>query len=212
MTYLQEMESAQVYLSRFPELNPSPVLACGLDGKLQYANASASQLLQALEVDNIDDILPIKHGGMVKSCLRTGTTLTEMRKVAGRTIVWSYRPIKKSRLACIYGYDISDFLPLTNGAESLPEANPNPVLSTGPDGVPQFTNPATSQLLQELHVKNVYDILPVDHKGLAKACLKTSTPLSKQRKVTGRTIVWSYRPVDDRDVVYIYGHDITPYD
>jgi hypothetical protein len=212
MTYLQEMESAQVYMSRFSELSPSPVLASGLDGKLQYANPSASQLLKALKMDNIDDILPIKHGGLVKSCLRTGTTLTEMRKVAGRTIVWSYRPIKKSRVVCIYGYDISDFLPLPNNSESLPEAHPNPVLSTGPDGVPEFINPATSQLLQELKVKNVYDVLPIDHKGLAKACLKTSTPLTEQRKVAGRTIVWSYRPVDDRVVVYIYGHDITPYD
>ena len=162
------------------------------------AHLKSPQLLKALEVDNIDDILPIKHGGLVKSCLRTGTTLTEMRKVAGRTIVWSYRPSKKSRVVCIYGYDISDFLPLPNGSESLPEANPNPVLSTGPDGVPQFTNPATSQLLQELNVENVYDILPVDHKGLAKACQKTSTPLSKQRKVADRTIVWSYQPVDNR--------------
>ena len=94
----------------------------------------------------------------------------------------------------------------------LPEANPNPVISCRPDGVLKTANPATKRLLRELKLESAEDILPVIHKGLVKACLKTATPLSEERLVNGRTIVWSYQPTDNCDAVYIYGHDISAHD
>ena len=72
-------------------------------------------------------------------------------------------------------------------------------------------NYATSQLLQDLELENTEDILPHNHIELVNACLKTSEPLIRERKVGGRTIIWSYHPIDDSDLIYIYGHDITDY-
>jgi hypothetical protein len=66
-------------------------------------------------------------------------------------------------------------------------------------------------LLQDLGIEDVGEILPHNHKELVKACLTTNAPIIRERKIGGRTIIWSYYPIDDSDLIYIYGHDITDY-
>jgi hypothetical protein len=144
MTPVQEMESEHADLSRFPELNPSPLLACGLDAVQRYANPAASQLLQTLDAGNLDDILPVRHKELVKTCLLTGTALTEKRTVAQRTLVWSYRADRNSGIVYVYGHDISEHLSYLSDPEDLPRTHPDPVLLSGSDGVPRFANSATS--------------------------------------------------------------------
>ena len=94
---------------------------------------------------------------------------------------------------------------------NFPQANPNPVLSSGPEGALKFVNPAASQLLRDLKLERLEDILPRNHPGLVKACLKTRTSLTDERKTAGRTIAWAYCPIDNSDVIYIYGHDVSDY-
>jgi hypothetical protein len=195
----------------FPRANPSPVLASGVDGELHFVNPATSQLLQDLGMEDIEEILPRNHKELVKACLKTSTPLTEERKTGGRTIVWLYRSISDSDEIYIYGHDISGCDPKIFCIEGFPRANPNPIFSSGADGVPRFMNYATSQLLKELELENTEDILPRNHKELVNACLKTSVPLIRERKVGGRTIIWSYHPIDDSELIYIYGHDITDY-
>ena len=92
-----------------PGVNPSPVLTSNLNGVLQYINHAASQLLMVLGMDNIEDILPQDHKGMVKACHSTNTPLTERHQVGGETLVWSYIPVDASDVIYIYGYDITDY-------------------------------------------------------------------------------------------------------
>jgi hypothetical protein len=93
----------------------------------------------------------------------------------------------------------------------FPRQIPTRFFSAGADGVPRHMNYATSQLIQDLELENTLDILPRNHKELVNACLNTSEPLIRERKVAGRTIIWSYHPIDDSDLIYIYGHDVTGY-
>ena len=93
----------------------------------------------------------------------------------------------------------------------FPRANPNPVLSTGRDGALDFLNPAALQLLDELALARVEDMLPHDHGRLLKDCLESDIALTDERKVGGRTIVWSYHANGNSEVVYIYGHDVSGY-
>jgi hypothetical protein len=72
---------------------------------------------------------------------------------------------------------------------SFADANPNPVLSSRIDGVLQFVNPATLQLLRDLGLERVEDILPDNHKELVRNCQKTGTRLTKERNTRGRTLV-----------------------
>ncbi|MDH3900686.1 MAG: hypothetical protein OEU51_06545 [Gammaproteobacteria bacterium] len=195
----------------FPGANPSPVLSSGADGALHFVNPATSQLLQDLGLESVEDILPVNHKHLAWNCLKTSTPLTEERKVGGRTLVWLYRSVSGSDEVHIYCHDISGSDPKIFCIEGFPKANPNPIFSSGPDGVPRYMNYATSKLIQDLGLENTEDILPHNHKELVNACLKTSAPVIRERKVGGRTIIWSYYPIDDSDLIYIYGHDITGY-
>jgi hypothetical protein len=182
-----------------------------VDGELHFVNPATSQLLYDLRMENVEEILPCNHKALVTACLKFGTPLTEECKVAGRNIVWLYRSISGSDDVYIYGHDISGCDPKIFCIEGFPKANPNPIFSAGADGVPRHMNYATSQLIQDLELESTEDILPRNHKELVNACLKTSAPLIRERKVGGRTIIWSYHPIDDSDLIYIYGHDVTGY-
>jgi hypothetical protein len=208
---ISDYQSATTDALEIPLSNPSPVLTSGTDGDLHFVNPATSQLLQDLGVGHVGEILPRNHLALVKASLKTSTPLTEERKVGGRTLVWLYRSISGSDEIYIYGHDISGCDPKIFCIEGFPKANPNPIFSAGADGVPRYMNFATSGLLNKLALENTEDILPHNHKELVKACLETSAPLIRERKVAGRTIVWSYHPIDDSDLVYIYGHDITDY-
>ena len=208
---VSEYQSATSHALDFPTANPSPVLTSGADGELHFVNPATSQLLQDLGMEDVAEILPRHHKELVTACLKSGTPLTEECKVAGRNLVWLYRSIDDSDEVYIYGHDISGCDPKIFCIEGFPEANPNPIFSAGADGMPRHMNYATSQLIERLELESTEDILPRNHKELVKACLRTSAPLIRERKVSGRTIIWSYHPIDDSDLVYIYGHDITDY-
>ena len=208
---VSDFQSSTSHELDFPRANPSPVLTSGVDGELHFVNPATSQLLQDLGIGDIAEILPRNHKELVKACLKTSIPLTEECKVGGRSLVWLYRSISDSDEIYIYGHDISGCDPKIFCIEGFPRANPNPIFSAGADGVPRYMNHATSQLIQDLELENTLDILPRNHKELVNACLNTSEPLIRERKVAGRTIIWSYHPIDDSDLIYIYGHDITNY-
>lgn len=194
-----------------PELNPSPVLSFGPDGELLFFNPATTLLIQSFNMEHVEDVLPDNHKEIIKTCLEKGMPHTEEYRIANRTIVWSYQTIDENEVINLYGHDVSDYCSRIDITENLPTANPNPVLSTDSKGKPGFANPAILHLLGQLKLDNVMEILPDNHKNLVMACLKTSTPLTEERIVEGRTIVWSYHPVPTSDVVYIYGHDVSDY-
>ena len=104
-----------VYLSgpagtdSFPCANPNPVLSTELDGTLQFVNPATSHLLEELNLENVEDLLPNNHKGLVKASITTGTPLSESRKVANRTFVWSYQPVESGGKLYIYGHDVSNY-------------------------------------------------------------------------------------------------------
>ncbi|MEE8429248.1 MAG: hypothetical protein V3S33_07085, partial [Gammaproteobacteria bacterium] len=182
------------------------------DGIPQFVNPAASYLVKEIGLRKIENILPIKHTELVRQCRKTGIPMSEERRIAGRTLVWSYCPMDDGDTVHLYGNDVSDYLSDHLGAKGLALKSPHPVLSSERDGVPQFTNPAISRLLEELGLENVEDILPPNHKGLVKACLKSSTPLAEKHSTAGRTIVWSYHPTNNNNEIYIYGQEVSGFD
>ncbi|MEE8342975.1 MAG: response regulator transcription factor [Gammaproteobacteria bacterium] len=199
----------QAQTVKFPKANPNPVLSVGPDGIPQFVNPAASYLVKEIGLQKVDNILPIKHTELVRQCRETGIPMSEERRIAGRTIVWSYCPMDDGDTVHLYGNDVSDYIVGKSNTESLSTANPIPVVSSERDGVPRYVNPATSQLLEELKLKNVEDILPPNHKALVRACIKTNMPLAEEYNTAGRTIVWSYRPTNNNDVIYIYGQTVS---
>jgi hypothetical protein len=209
---IEKRESNTISNEKFANANPNPVLSSNAEGVLQFINPAATDLMHEVEVENVDDLLPVDHKGMVKACLATGVTLTEECQLVSRNIVWSYQSIGKNDVVHIYGYDVTRYHLQQPYSKSLPEANPNPVLIYNSDGVLIFKNSASLKLLDKFGRKNIEDILPVNHTSLMKYCFTTDSPVTEERLAGGSIIVWSYELLDDSDDLCIYGFDVTAYD
>jgi len=198
-------------ITRLPENNPNPVLVYGLDGLVLFKNNAVDLLLDDLDLEEVEEVLPVDHNNIVKSCSKSDLTVTDERQRGARGIVWSYQLSDNGDAVNIYGFIVTDYQPKNLRISGLPETNPSPVLTSGLDGETGYMNHAATELLRELQLDSVEEMLPSEHKGMAKACHLTSTPLSLQHQVSGKTFAWSYHPIEGHDVVYIYGHDISEY-
>ena len=192
--------------------NPNPVLSSNAEGEVQFVNPAATKLMHDVAVELADDLLPANHLGLVKACLKTGTALTVECQLRDRDIAWSYRSIEKNDVVFIYGYDVTSYHLQQPYKKSLPENNPNPVLTYNSAGEVIFKNGALFGLLDNLGLVDVEDVLPVNHAELAAFSFKTGVPVTEERLSGGRRLVWSYKLLEDNGDLCIYGYDITAYE
>lgn len=189
-----------------PKLNPSPIILSTVEGVFEFANPAVSSLLNDLILNNVTDMLPINHLGLLKAALKTQVLLTEERSINGTTIAWTYKLSESNGSICINGYDISHSTSKMFSIEGMPRFNVKPVVSADTDGVPRFINYATSAIINKLGFNSVEDILPKRHSGLIKACLTTNTPLIEEYQTPDRSIYWSYHPIEGSNYIYMCGH------
>jgi len=208
---ISEYTSAGTAINVLPKANPNPVISSTVEGVLKFTNPAVSKLLKDLQLVDAADVLPLDHKGLLQACAATKAPLTEERDVDGRILIWTYKSFGDSDDIFIFGHDLINCSSKMFCTGDIPNENPSPVLSMDVEGEAKFINGATFEMLEELGLDKVENILPADHKGMVKACHVTNTPLTKQHQVAGKTIIWSYHPVDGSDVIYIYGHEITDY-
>ena len=200
---------------KFAQANPNPVLSSDPEGMLQFVNPAALKLMVNFELDKVDNLLPIGHKGLVQACLKTGITLTDESQLDGRNIVWFYQSADEDNVVFIYGHDVTSYMskssniPQSSSINSLLEKNPNPVLSYSAEGVLLFQNAASSFLLEKNRLDDFDAILPINHEKLAEYCFKTGAPVTEERQVKQRCIVWSYRMTECSGNLCIYGYDVT---
>jgi PAS domain S-box-containing protein len=71
----KEAEIETERLAGFPRENPNPVVACGANGALIYANPAAQQLAKKMKSDVNPALLPANHGELVSRSLAEGKSL-----------------------------------------------------------------------------------------------------------------------------------------
>ncbi len=93
---------------------------------------------------------------------------------------------------------------------AFPQVNPNPVLEFAADGALTYSNDAARALAQSFKKDDLLAVLPIDPGSIVKDCLATGQKrLREQVCLDGRTIVWSFFPVVQTQVVHCYGADVT---
>ncbi len=109
--------------------------------------------------------------------------------------------------------DITDRKLAENAIQKLaafPQVNPNPVLEFAADGTLTYSNDAATELVKRLHQANLSAILPPNAAALARECLaQRQKRLREEVCLEGRTILWSFFPVPENQVVHCYGADVT---
>lgn len=103
------LDSTMLSSAVIPSIYPGPVLSTDVDAVPRFINQSAYRIIQHLGLDKIEDILPSRHLGLVKACLKTNTPLIEKIYIGCRAIIWSYYPVEGSESVYIYGYDMSEY-------------------------------------------------------------------------------------------------------
>ncbi len=113
VTERKRVEEAITTLAAFAQLNPNPVMEFSHDGRLTYFNEATNEMIQSLGEGHPSAILPPETTAIVQGCLATGQKKLRLETVlAGRTISWSFFPIKPNKVVHAYARDITEQLNL----------------------------------------------------------------------------------------------------
>lgn len=115
--------------------------------------------------------------------------------------------------AVIVSRDVSERRLAESEIESLaafPRNNPNPVLAFAGDGSLIYFNDAAQAMAQALKKEHPKDMLPLNVAAMVKMSLAAGqSNLRMENTIAGRTLCWSFYPVQSGPVVHCYAEDVT---
>jgi diguanylate cyclase (GGDEF)-like protein/PAS domain S-box-containing protein len=108
VTERKRAEEETERLAAFPRATPNPVLECGADGRVVYANPAAARLAAELGT-NVEHALPGPgHADLVRGALASGATVRGVEvPVAGRVLSWSYHPHRPLDVVHCFAEDVT---------------------------------------------------------------------------------------------------------
>ncbi len=96
-------------LAAFVRLNPNPTMEFSADGKLTIFNEAAAELARSLGKVDPNDMVPPETRLIVQSCVASGKSRLGIEtSLGGRTLSWSFHPIKQTEVVHCYVADITE--------------------------------------------------------------------------------------------------------
>ncbi len=92
---------------------------------------------------------------------------------------------------------------------TFPRFNPNPVLEFSAEGAVTYFNDAAQLMAQASGEEHPNQILPPNSPLLVERCLTTGQRQVVETHVAGRTISWTFYPIQPTHSVHCYAEDIT---
>ena len=118
----------------------------------------------------------------------------------------------KPRRVVLVSRDITDRKRAEREIEHLatfPRFNPNPVLEFSAQGALMYFNDAAQLMAQAFGQEHPSAILPLNSERLVERCLHTGQRQLAETQVSGRTISWTFYPIQPTQSVHCYAEDIT---
>jgi two-component system, cell cycle sensor histidine kinase and response regulator CckA len=118
----------------------------------------------------------------------------------------------KPRRAVMVSRDISDRKRAEQEIDHLatfPRFNPNPVLEFNDEGSLVYFNDAAHLMAQAFNQEHPEQILPANTASLVERCLTTGQRQIVETQISGRTISWTFYPIQPTHSVHCYAEDIT---
>jgi signal transduction histidine kinase len=103
-------EAVDKALSLFVELNPGPVLRCGPDGIIQYANKVAKDIfgIYGEEKPVLCKILPCSEDIYIKNCIKNDSVIEFTAPVGSKYYQFVFKGVSELGIVQIYGSDITN--------------------------------------------------------------------------------------------------------
>ena len=195
--------TAMKVLNKFPDLNPNPVMKMTGDGTLDYANAAADAVVNAMGMvvggkfspDIIRSIEDICHDRTEEPLLVSGD---------GRT--YSLKPVytPEFEITNIYGLDITARIAMNK----FPDQNPNPVLRVSIDGNLEYANPASEPICKAMGIE-IGEKLPADLMQQFSKIADGGSSETIEVEADDRVFSLLVVAVFEFNCINIYGTDIT---
>jgi signal transduction histidine kinase/CheY-like chemotaxis protein len=106
-------EAQMEKLAAFARLNPNPAMELAADGSITYCNEAGLRLTRSIALERPRELLPTNIANLVQTALAGGPNkLTLETQVQGRTLAWSFHPVRTIRMVHAYVDDITERLNL----------------------------------------------------------------------------------------------------
>lgn len=118
----------------------------------------------------------------------------------------------RPRRVVMVSRDISDRKRAEQEIEHLatfPRFNPNPVLEFSADSSLKYFNDAAQLMAQAFGHEHPSAILPPNSRQLVERCLNTGQRQIAETAISGRTVAWTFYPIEPTHSVHCYAEDIT---
>ncbi|NQW19300.1 MAG: adenylate/guanylate cyclase domain-containing protein [Chloroflexi bacterium] len=195
--------TAMKVLSKFPDLNPSPVMRMSPDGKLEYSNSAGALVVRAMGME-VGELFSEEMRAKIVA-LRSGS-LSDSLQVSGAGRTYSLTPVhtREFDITNIYGDDITARIAMNK----FPDQNPNPVMRVTGDQVVEYANPASDIALKAIGA-TVGEKLPNDFFEKIQAISDSGSSESVEVSVDGRTFSLLVVGVFEFGFINLYGTEIT---
>ena len=146
---MQENEQLIKILEKFPDQNPNPVLRFSDKGVLQYYNNPSEPIINAWKI-KINDKPNKNFLDNLKKTVAEYEYSFEIN-VEQKTFLLKAVYIKELDSINVYGTDIT----AKKAIDKFPDQNPNPVMRISKDGILDYYNTASSDIVRSHNLKIV---------------------------------------------------------
>ena len=190
-------------LKKFPDQNPNPVLRFSVEDVLEYYNSPAKRIIQFFDLEMSEKV---NNKNILNELNKAVSKKIHSFEIKVESLTYKLKCVYIKELGSInvYGTDIT----AKKVIDKFPDSNPNPVMRVSYDGVLNYHNRASLQLVDGLNLK----VSEIVSKPILKYIGEVSISgeaTNYEIKVGNFTYSASFVPVPEFQFIIVYASDIT---
>ena len=189
-------------LEKIPDQNPNPVLRFSDKGVLLYYNNPAEPIINAWKIKINDK----PHKSFLDNLKKTIAEHENSFEIDIEQKIFLLKAVYIKELDCInvYGTDIT----AKKVIDKFPDQNPNPVMRVSKDGILNYHNAASSDIISSHNLK-IGEMISDNLIELVGKTILTKRITQNELTAGKKTYLANFVPVPEFDFIIIYAADIT---
>ena len=189
-------------LEKFPDQNPNPVLRFSDKGVLLYYNDPSEPIISAWKIKINDKA----HKSFLDNLKNTIAEHENSFEINIEQKIFLLKAVYIKELDCIniYGTDIT----AKKVIDKFPDQNPNPVMRVSKDGILDYYNAASSEIVSSYNLK-IGEMVSDNLIELVGKTILTKSITQNELTAGKKTYLANFVPVPEFDFIIIYASDIT---
>ncbi len=189
-------------LEKFPNQNPNPVLRFSDKGVLLYYNNPSEPIINAWKIKIKDK----PHKNFLDKLKKTISEGENSFEINVEQKIFLLKAVYVKELDCInvYGTNIT----AKKAIDKFPDQNPNPVMRVSKEGILNYHNTASSDIVSSLNLK-IGEMISDNLIELVGKTILTKSITKSEITAGKKTYMAHFVPIPEFDFIIIYAADIT---